>query len=843
MVRKGILLFERTFNISQNWAMALIIYIGLIAAFAVAGAYLGLFLARMNILDIEEAVTNYQQDVTTRILDGSGKDTLRELAQERRVLIGYDQIPKSFIHALIAIEDKEFLNHHGVDLFGIARAFWVNFTSGRVVQGGSTISQQLIKNLFLSSEQTYTRKIKEAILALQLEAKYTKEEILSFYCNTIYFGHQRYGLEAAARFYFNKRAADLTLAESALLAGILRAPEYYTPLRYPERALARRNLVLDRMVAVDMLDAAKAKETKALPLGLHDSKSNERIGQYFLEEVRRFLVQKYGKQKTLGGGLKVYTTLDLRMQTAAEDALRKGLYELSMRQPMGPVQENILEQEKSLESYIDPDWAKPMAEGEFVHALVTEVSRQKATIRIGKSELAIGSNDFPIKMLTAQQRTQLDKVLRPGDLIPVRIDKLIEHKGPEKAETSDEQAENADAAQPDEEISYEVKEVTVTQKPKSSAALVAIEAQTGKVLALVGGFTFSDSQWDRAIQAKRQTGSAFKPIVASAAFEENKATLGSTIFDEPTDFNDPGAPELYQPDNYKKSYIGITTVRDLIEQSRNIPAIKLMLHTGLDKTIAVAKKMGVKQNLPAIFSLALGSIEMSLIEMVGVYSVFPNQGVRVEPYFISRVEDYTGELLYEQLNHPSTAIRRSSAFLVTQALLGVIERGTGKSAKHLVSKYEVPLGGKTGTTDDYTDAWFVGFSPQIVCGVWVGNDDKVTLGNDESGARAALPIWIRFMDKALEDEKWRKVKRYEIPPNILAVEVDHRNGLLASRFTPVGDRLLEFFIRGTEPTRATTYDDDYNLRISPYRLMEKRVTITFDGDDRVRPRDLYGSIR
>lgn len=796
------------FNI---WWMAF--YLGVIALFAVLGAFVGLFVARMKILDIEQAVSEYQQTISSSIYDGTSTGLLGELAQERRVLIPYDQIPPTFIAGLIAIEDKDFLNHHGVDLVGIARAFWVNLTSGQVRQGGSTISQQLIKNLFLSPEQTYGRKIKEAILALQLEAKYTKEEILGFYCNTIYFGHQRYGLEAAAKYYFDKTAKEMNLAEAATLAGIIRAPEYYTPVRHPERALERRNLVLERMADVGSIERELAEATKQEPLKLVNRRGEKQVGQFFVEEVRRYLVDKFGRERTLGGGLKVYTTVDVRLQEAAERALRDGLFELSMRQALRPATLNLAESGVDLEKYRHSDWEQPIVTGRYVHAVVLEPGKDSVVINIDGTRINLTAKQIPVRMLKRHERVDLSRHFRRGDVIPVRIDKL--------------------AREADENGRHAITGFLLTQEPTTEAALVAVEARTGKVLAMVGGFDFGSTQFNRAVQAKRQTGSAFKPFVVCAAFEQGAATLADTIFDEPTSFTEPGIPELYQPENYKKKYVGVTTVRDILENSRNIPTILLMLRTGTEQVIRVARQMGIKEKLPPYFSLALGSIEMRLIDLVGVYTAFPNMGTTVEPYLISRIDDADGQNLFEHQAVSHSAIQPTTAFLVTQALEGVVQRGTAAAAASLISKYGVPLGGKTGTTDDYTDAWFVGFSPQIVCAVWVGNDEKVTIGDDESGAVAALPIWVRFMDAALSIDRYRQINTYEIPNGIIAVQIDRRTGLLASEFTPVEAVITEYFIAGTEPTRFTSWEDDRNCYQPSWHLMEKRVTISLEGDPRV----------
>lgn len=846
-------LFEKDPGFNLWWV---VLYLGLIAGFAVLGAYTGLFVARYKILDVEQAVANHKQSITTTILDGGGQKAFAELAEERRILLSKDEIPANFINAAVSIEDREFFKHPGVDLLGISRAFWVNLTKGRVVQGGSTISQQLIKNLFLSSEQSYTRKIKEAILALQLEAKYTKEEIFAFYCNTIYLGHNRNGLEAASRYYFGVHASEMSLQQAAMLAGIIRGPEIYTPIKHPDRALRRRNLVLEKMAENGFITARQLKEAKEAPLGLRERTREKEVGEFYKEEVRRFLVQKYGREQTLGGGLNVYTTIETRLQAAAEDALRQGLMEGAKRQKMRPISENVLAEGHTVEAYFHPDWNEPLQEGRYITALITNITRNEkntkakdtVTVRIGQHTATFDRTNVPTRMLTREENDNLGKVFKVGDLLPVEIQKLkiTEIAAEEKEKTPEEklsdgaetELQGQDSDPKAVEVKVEIQRISISQKPTTAAALVAIEAQTGRVLAMVGGYDITESQFNNATQAVRQPGSAFKPFIACAAIENNKATLGSTIFDEPTVFDDPGAPELYEPANYHNEYVGITTVRDLLEKSRNVPAVKLMLHTGIKETVEVLSRLGLK-NMPTHFSLALGSEGVTLMDIVAAYSVFPNQGVVIKPHLISRVEDARGNILFQDRSRPQTALKPSTAFLVTQALIGVFERGTAKGAKWIMDQNLIPLGGKTGTTDDYRNAWFLGFSPQIVCGVWVGNSDFKPIGNGETGAITALPIWERFMSAALEDPKWREIKDYQIPPNVQAVQIDRRNGLLASHYTPTEEIIIEFFIRGTEPSRSTTYEDDYNLRIAQPHLMEKKVDITFDGDSRVSPKDVY----
>ncbi len=625
---------------------------------------------------------DYSPPIMTRIFSADGQEIYR-FGQEKRILIEQKNLPETFINAVIAAEDSRFFTHNGLDIVAIARATLRNLRAMRIVQGGSTLTQQLAKNLFLKPEKTLARKIQEAILALQIERVYTKEEILTFYSNHTYMGHGMFGIEAASRFYFGKPAKHMTLAESAMLAGILPLPEFYSPLRNPKRAKIRKNYALERMAKEGFISSEQAEQAKKEEITIVTLKEEESdIAPYFVEEVRRYLIRKYGEETLYRGGLDVYTTLDISLQRVANEATRLGLEELIKRHP-------------------------------------------------------------------------------PHD------------------------------------------------EEKPEAALVALDPETGEIKALVGGSDFRKSEFDLAVQAKRQAGSAFKPFVLATALE-NGFIPSFKILDEPTVFYDQRTEEPYQPKNYKMDYSGWKTLREIIEESINIPMVKLLNIIGYNKTIAQAQRMGIKADLQPYPSMALGAFEVTLLNLTSAYSCFPNGGIRMDPVFIRHVVDRTGTMREETRPKSHEALSEQTAFQMTWLLKGVVKSGTAKRASSL----NWPLAGKTGTTNDYTDAWFIGYSPSLICGVWVGYHQKKSLGNDETGARAALPIWINFMSGALEEAG---KEDFKVPPGIIFVPIDKMTGLRAGINTGCDQIILEAFKRGQEPLKFCSPQAHFKLSL-PYFL-------------------------
>ncbi len=724
---------------------------------------------------------------------------LYQFGAEKRIVVGLDQVPKSFLDALISTEDSHFYEHMGIDLRGIARAIITDVIRLKKAQGGSTITQQLARSLFLRPEKTIRRKLQEMVLALQIEKSFTKSEILGFYCNQVYMGHGRYGIEAAAEFYFGKPAKELRLEESALLAGLVQRPEAYSPVRSPERAQSRRNHVLDRMVREGKLAREEADAAIARPVVVAKLAEEDNVAPFFVEEVRRYLDAKYGDEALYEEGLEVHTTLDPSMQKAANRAVFEGLRVLDKRQGFRPITQNIAAQMGDLASFTHPSWIKPPAVGKLRYGVVTEVTKKGATARLGDYTARFGA-----EAIDWTRKSSLTQVLKVGDVAPFLVQSIDEAK-------------------------KELR-LKLDQEPLVEGALLAIDPANGEIKALIGGYDFNRSEFDRAIQSYRQAGSAFKPFVYAAALDSGY-TLADTVFDEPTVFVDPATKDEYQPNNYYRKYYGTTTLREAMEESRNIVAVKLLNQVGYKKTIGLARSMGISSPLLPVPSMALGTMEVSLIDLTTAYSIFPNQGVRVEPHFIRDVADREGKIREEAKPKVTEALRADVAYVMTYLLEGVTESGTGAAAAKALNR---TVAGKTGTTDDLADAWFVGFSPSLVAGVWVGFDQKKTLGEGETGARAALPIWIDFMKEAHGN---RPPEKFTRPANVDYLPIDRRTGLRATVESNCPNPFLEAFVEGTEPAKPCS--DVEHFRISlPYYLqrfeINRDLEMQIDADALVR---------
>jgi len=763
-----------------NWRLFLAVILGT----AILGILTGYFFSTYKNVVRITALENYQPNIITTIYAASG-EILDEFSIEKRITVRYQDIPPKLIEAFIAVEDRRFYRHVGFDPLRIVKVALVNLMAWRSVQGASTITQQLTRSLFLTPEVSYKRKIKEALYAIQVENHYTKEKILELYFNQIGLGHNRYGVEAASQFYFNKHAWELTLEECALLASIPKSPSNYSPIKHPDRVLRRRNLVLDLMVREGFISIEEAEEAKRKPIALRQETSHRSIAPYFVEEVRKYLENSYGRKETYQNGLKVYTTIDLRMQKAAQDALRKGLRELDKREGFRGIKEKVLEEEgSSLETYQHPDWAKQFNVGDIVTGLIIEVNSQGAVARFGEYTAKVGNYEI---RWSGKRPSQIFKV---GDLAPFQI-LSINDKGKEL-------------------------KVSLEQEPLVNGALIAIEVGTGAIKTMVGGYDFNQSKFNRSMQAKRQTGSAFKPFVYTTALEKG-FTASTTIFDEPTTFYDPYTELPYEPENYYREYYGVTTLRGAIEQSLNVSTVKLQQTIGVDEVVKYARRMGIKSPLYPYLSLALGSCEATLTEMTAAFSVFPNQGVLVEPFFIGKITDREGKVIYEHQPAAQEVLSPETSFLMINLMQGITERGTAAKAKSLGR----PVAGKTGTTDKHTDAWFIGFNPSLACGVWVGFDVKKSLGAGETGARAALPIWIDFFQEVLKD---KPVEYFPIPSNIVFRRIDRKTGLLATPICPPEDVILEAFLQGSEPVNFCSEEIHRNLML-PYHFQQKWTDI------------------
>jgi penicillin-binding protein 1A len=628
-----------------------------VVALGIGAAVLWAFTILPRSLPSVTALETFQPLAGTKVYDDND-ELITELHVERRIFVPLAHIPQTLRDAVIATEDRRFYSHFGVDPIGIARAIYQNYRRGRIVEGGSTITQQLTKVLFLTPDKSLERKFKEAVLALELERRYSKDRILEMYLNQVYFGNGAYGVEAAARTYFGKSVGELTVREAALLAGLPRAPSSYSPFEHADAARRRREIVLRRMVEYGVLEDAEAKRLARSDLGLIPPERRRTTGQYFLEYVQQTLEGKYGADMVFKGGLNVYTTLNPTMQLTAEQALRDGLKALEGR------------------------------------------SKTKTT-------------DHP------------------------------------------------------------------------EGAIVTIEPQTGYVRAMVGGYDFFRSEFNRAVQARRQPGSAFKPFVYIAALEAG-FTPASRVEDAPVSYAVGPRGESWKPDNYDRKYRGPTTLQQAVEESVNIVTVKVQERVGLARTIEVARRFGIASPLHMNLSLALGTSDLTLLELTSAYGALANQGEWLPPTTIRYITDAQGKLLEEHVAEPREAVPPETAYVMTHMLRGVVERGTGIAAKALGR----PIAAKTGTTNDYSNAWFVGFTPRLATGVWVGYDRPRSLGKDETGSRVAVPIWVSYMGKVLGDSPREE---FPVPDNVVFVPVDLDPSNECVRVVSMA------FVKGTEP--------------------------------------------
>ncbi|MBZ5687898.1 MAG: PBP1A family penicillin-binding protein [Acidobacteriia bacterium] len=682
---------------------------GLLILIAIlVGATGGLLLVYTTDLPQVDALEAYRPSSITELYDDHGK-VIGSFALQRRVVVGYDDFPPVLRDALVSIEDKDFYRHSGINFWRIVGAAYRDIESGGKVQGASTLTMQLARNLFLSPDRHWQRKVQEAMLAIQIERRFTKPQIFALYANQIALGHGVFGFEAASEFYFSKPAKQLTLPEATLLAGLPKGPSYYSPINHPDRAQKRRNLVINAMLEDGKITAAQANDARSAPLTLRLAHDPNSLAPYFVEEIRRYLEGKFGTDQVHEGGLKVYTSLDVELQRAANQATLDGLAAYERRHGWKGHLENVVAEGEVLEKYSHADWDDEPEVGGYVHALVTSAGPGIATLKFGRYTAALGQADV------AWTQHKLADILKTGDISYVKILSL---------------GTNGAA------------KVSLEQDSGAQAALIAIDNATGGIKAMVGGRDFNTSKFDRATQALRQVGSSFKPYVYTTVIDGG-ASPDDTILDEPVSFDTPSGP--YTPHNYDEKFEGIITLRRALAQSRNIPALKLANKVGITSVIGYAERFGVTSKLPPYLPVALGSAEITLLEQASAYSVFPNDGVRVSPRYITRVTDYEGRVLEEDFPEVKDVISERTARIMTSMLREVVLHGTGIAA----AKLPFPVAGKTGTTNDFTDAWFVGFTPTMTCGVWVGFDEKKSLGAKETGAHAALPIWANFMTVAM----------------------------------------------------------------------------------------------
>ena len=691
---------------------------------ALFGVMCGLMLIYSVDLPQMDDLQRYRPDTTTELLDIHGRE-IGSFALERRVVVPYSDFPPVLRQALISIEDKTFQRNWGVNLIRAVGAAWRDLHSRSRAQGSSTLTMQLARNLFLSNEKTYGRKFQEILLAVQIERVFTKEQIFAMYANQIYLGHGTYGFEAASQFYFSKHVRDLTLPEAALLAALPKGAESYSPINHPDRALRRRNLVLAEMRQDGKLTREQEEAAAAMPLGLHIQAAPNSEAPYFVEEVRRQLERQFGPDEVHGAGLRIYTTLDLDLQRVANKAVLDGVAAYERRHGWKGHLQNIVREGQDLATYQHPDWSGLVVQpGGYYHALVTEVSPARVIVKIGRTRAALTPADWK---WTGQ--ISASAFLAVGDIVYVHLPGGLQTAGAAQPAVN-----TVETAQPIGTMLH----AALEQDSGAQASMMAVDNASGEVLAMVGGRDFALSQFNRATQSVRETGSSFKPYDYTAAVEAG-AKPSDIIVDGPVSFPTPNGP--YTPHNYEGDYKGAMTLLNAFAESRNIPALKLANQVGIRKVIETAHRFGVTANIPAFLPIAIGAADISLYEQVQSYSVFPNDGIRIQPHYIRKVTQADGVPLDEPPPQVAEVISVDTARTMMQFLQAVTHFGTAAAAAQL----KHPLGGKTGTTNDYTDAWFLGFSPSVTCGTWIGFDNRQTLGEKETGAKAALPMWMDFM--------------------------------------------------------------------------------------------------
>ncbi len=745
----------------------------LLIAAAVGGGYAGYLYFSYDLPKLNK-LSDYHPKTVSRFYSDDGT-VIAEYYEERREVVPLSRMPRHLVNAFVAAEDQTFFDHPGISVKSIIRSAIKNFQAGRIVQGGSTITQQVCRSFLLSREKKYARKIREAILAYRIDKKFSKNEILYLFLNQIYMGEGAYGVEAAAQAHFGKSVEDLTLAESALMAGLLPAPSRYSPRTNPASARERQIYVLNRMVDVGYITAQEAQEAAREKVAIMPRRLGHlKLAPYFCDHVRRLIEEKYGSTVLLEGGLKVYTSLNLGAQEAARLSMEKGLRDLDKREGYrGPLKRidpaKIPEFIKELEKEAAPLSLEP---GMVLAGVVEKVSPQRAQVHLGPARGFIGLKEMrwarkpnPEVYWYAGGIRSVDQALAGGDVV---LAKLLE-----KTESGD-------------------WKLALEQIPAAQSALVCMAAATGQVKAMVGGRDYRDSQFNRATQALRQPGSAFKTFVYAAAFDKDY-TPSSIVIDSPETYRLRGTDQIWKPRNFKNRFYGPTTLRVALEHSRNVVAVKLLKEIGVEYVVDYAKKLGITADLTPNLSLALGSNEVTVLEMVRAYSVFCNLGLKTEPMFYTRVEDRNGAIIEEPGISQELVLDPATAYLVSHILEGAVQHGTGK----MVLPLGRPAAGKTGTTNDLRDAWFAGYTPDFVTVVWTGHDDHSSMGRGETGARAAIPIWLEFMTAVCAD---LPVRSFEAPEGVVFARVDRLTGLLAGPDSK--DVVMEAYKPGTSPDRS-----------------------------------------
>jgi len=809
-------------------------------------ACLGYFFYLLGALPKVDRLADYRPPILSQVFGEDG-NLVGEFYLERRTVVAVDKIPKRLIQAFVSAEDSNFYQHTGIDYLGVLRAAFKNVISLRKKEGASTITQQVAKSMLLTPEKKFSRKIKEAILAKRMEERLSKDEILYIYLNQIYLGAGAYGVQLAAETYFGKEVDQLNLAEMALMAGLPKAPNSYSPIKHLDKAKERQGYVLERMVKEGYITQAEADHAKETPIVIHALKKvNAEQSAYFLEQVRQQLEEKYGEERLYKDGLKIYTTMNAEMQKGAYDAVVNGLKALDKRQGFRGAAKYLSEPEvdpfcKRVEDGID---YLALKQGSTYQGVVTALdpAKREITVRVGDRTGTIPRKNLEwagkLELVNGWGKPEAKRAIGLGAILEVQV------------------------KEPDQNRAGAV--FALDQVPETQAALIAIDPMTGGVRAMVGGYDFKKSQFNRAMQAKRNPGSAFKPIIYAAALDKGM-TPASIIDDSQVEYES-GGDKAWKPKNYDNIYRGPVTMREALTESINVVSVKILERIGVSAAIDYAKKLGISSPLAANLTLALGSSSLTPLELTSAYAVFASGGYRTTPYFVTRVLDRDGRVLEEvappsipvftrvssaaapapvpapdagdeetqpvvlkaappaapaaapspapaapaappplgaQLLSAIQVISPETAFIMTNLMESVVSSGTGGRARALGR----PVAGKTGTTNDMKDAWFVGYVPQLVAGVWVGYDQERSLGYGGSGGQAAAPIWTEFMQRALAA---LPVKGFRTPGNVTFALIDPRTGHLAREGSP--GAVQECFISGTEPT---SYDPETPAEPAP----------------------------
>ncbi len=760
----------------------ILLLLGVAAILLGAGTFGAVYIYFSRDLPKISRLEDYRPPIITTVY-ARDERKIAEFHKERRKIIPLSDMPPQLIQAFIAAEDARFYIHEGIDFYSIIRAFIANLSAGGIVQGGSTITQQVTKSFLLTPERSYQRKIKEAILAYRIDREFTKDQILYLYLNQIYLGHGAYGVEAAAENYFGKSAKEMTLAECAMLAGLPQAPSRYSPFRFPERAKTRQIYVLTRMIKEGHISDAEAEDAieETLDIAARRNLFAEKVPHY-TEYVRRELIAMFGEDKVYANGYTVFTNVDVEMQTMARNAIEKGLRNLDKRQGYrGPEDHIPPEKIEAFSKELEAEMAvSPPESGDIIRGVVIGVddAADSVTVRMGNQRGTLALADMrwasppdPEVEYTARRISRPGSVLAEGDVIQVRI----------KNKNNDDSWMLA-----------------LEQTPEVQAALLCMETGTGAARAMIGGRDFFESHFNRAIQSRRQPGSAFKPIIYAAALDKG-FTPATGIVDSPIVFEDRQTDIIWKPENYDRTFHGMTLFREGLIFSRNIITVKILREIGIGYAIDYARKFGITSHLDRDLSLSLGSSGLSLLEMVQAYSVFANQGALIPHCFIEKIVDRDGNVVYECQAEPEQIIEESTAYIITHLMEEVVKSGTGRRVRAL----NRPVAGKTGTTNQLNDAWFMGYTPEYVTGVWVGFDDQKPLGKNETGSRAASPIWLDFMQQALKE---KPVRTFPVPDSVVFAKIDANTGLL-----PVAETrrtIFECFKEGTAPTQHSRRSDE-----------------------------------